>query len=494
MSVRPGSTPAAMELGSPLADVSLLPWCPGADEVVARGYRPRDARVRRALAVADLTAGLTAFIAVLGPALTTWTDLAWSLLPLPGWMLLLRAYGLYEGDIKRFNRGVMRDLPDVVHAALVGSVLFWLYTNVTPLPVADVGELLVFACVAGTGVLALRVAARRVMRRVLGPERVVIVGDSVSIPLLTRKLQGPREFDVDLVGVVSGADSIGRGGPPLLGHAGALDLADVAARYRIDRVILAGTEAIHGTLADLVRRAHRLGLKVDYLPHPLDVVGAGVEVDDIEGVTVFGLYPPVLCRSSRCVKRTVDVLGAIVLLVLTAPLMLLIAVAVKLDSRGPVLFRHERIGRGGRRFTIAKFRTMVDGAEAMAEQLRGLSRDPHWLLLDQDPRITRVGRLLRVSSLDELPQLWSVLKGDMSLVGPRPLVEAEDRQIIGWGRGRLDLTPGLTGLWQVLGRTSIPFEEMVKLDYIYVTNWSVWGDVRLLLRTVLVLFTRRGAN
>jgi lipopolysaccharide/colanic/teichoic acid biosynthesis glycosyltransferase len=219
-----------------------------------------------------------------------------------------------------------------------------------------------------------------------------------------------------------------------------------------------------------------------------------VEVDDIEGVTVFGLYPPVLCRSSRCVKRTVDVLGALALLVLTAPLMLLIAVVVKLDSRGPLLFRHERIGRGGRRFTIAKFRTMVDGAEAMAEQLRGLSRDPHWLLLDRDPRITRAGRFLRVSSLDELPQLWSVLKGDMSLVGPRPLVEEEDRQIIGWGRGRLDLTPGLTGLWQVLGRTSIPFEEMVKLDYIYVTNWSVWGDVQLLLRTVLVLLTRRGAN
>ena len=376
----------------------------------------------------------------------------------------------------------------------MGSVVLWLYTKATPLPAVDAGALLAFGGVAATAILALRVAARRVLRRILGPERVVIVGDSVSIPLLARKLRSHREYDVDLVGVVSSAGSTAIGETPLLGRPGALDLADVAVRHRVDRVILAGTDAIDGTLGDVVRRAHRLGVKVDYLPDPLDVVGAGVEVDDIEGVTVFGLYPPVLCRSSRCLKRTMDVLGALVLLVATAPLMLVVAAAVKLDSRGPVLFRHERIGRGGRRFRIAKFRTMVDGAEAMAHHLRERSRDPHWLLLDRDPRITRVGRVLRLYSLDELPQLWSVLKGDMSLVGPRPLIESEDRQITGWGRGRLDLTPGLTGLWQVLGRTSIPFEEMVKLDYIYVTSWSAWRDVQLLLRTLSVVVGRTGAN
>jgi lipopolysaccharide/colanic/teichoic acid biosynthesis glycosyltransferase len=189
-----------------------------------------------------------------------------------------------------------------------------------------------------------------------------------------------------------------------------------------------------------------------------------------------------------------DIVGALVLLALTAPLMALIAAAVKLDSRGPVLFRQDRIGRGGRRLKITKFRTMTTGAEALTDELRERSRDPHWLLLDTDPRVTRVGRLLRARSLDELPQLWSVLKGDMSLVGPRPLVEHEDRQITGWRRGRLDLTPGLTGLWQVLGRTCIPFEEMVKLDYIYVTNWSAWRDVQLLLRTLGVVLFARGAN
>jgi lipopolysaccharide/colanic/teichoic acid biosynthesis glycosyltransferase len=224
------------------------------------------------------------------------------------------------------------------------------------------------------------------------------------------------------------------------------------------------------------------------------VIGATVELDDIEGVTVFGLYPPVLCRSSRAVKRGMDLVGGFALLVVTAPLMLVIALAVKLDSPGPAIFRQDRVGRGGRHFEMAKFRTMVVGAAELAEDLRVDSNDPHWLLLDRDPRITRVGRLLRRASLDELPQLWSVLRGDMSLVGPRPLIEAEDRQITGWDRGRLDLTPGLTGLWQVLGRTSIPFEEMVRLDHVYVTSWSVWGDVQLLLRTVPVLWTRRGAN
>jgi lipopolysaccharide/colanic/teichoic acid biosynthesis glycosyltransferase len=159
-----------------------------------------------------------------------------------------------------------------------------------------------------------------------------------------------------------------------------------------------------------------------------------------------------------------------------------------------VLFKQERIGRGGRRFRVWKFRTMCADAEAQTEQLKALSKDPHWLHLDADPRITRIGRLLRLASLDELPQLVNVVRGDMSLVGPRPLIESEDRRINGWARSRLQLTPGITGSWQVLGRTNIPFDEMVKLDYLYVMNWSMWNDVRLMLKTLPVVLTRRGAN
>jgi lipopolysaccharide/colanic/teichoic acid biosynthesis glycosyltransferase len=245
---------------------------------------------------------------------------------------------------------------------------------------------------------------------------------------------------------------------------------------------------------ELVRAAQEAGVKVSVLPQPFDAMGPSVEVDNVEGLTVFGMYPPVLARSSRAIKRTMDIAGSFALLVGLAPLTAVIALAIKLDSPGPVLFRQQRIGRGGRPFRVLKFRTMVAGADEMLDGLLADSSDPDWLLLERDPRVTRVGALLRRSSLDELPQAWNVLRGEMSLVGPRPLIESEDCRIHGWGRVRIDLTPGMTGLWQVLGRTSIPFRDMVTLDYLYVTNWSLWGDVKLLLSTVPVLLSRRGAN
>ena len=179
---------------------------------------------------------------------------------------------------------------------------------------------------------------------------------------------------------------------------------------------------------------------------------------------------------------------------LFAPVMLFIAIALKVGG-GPVFFVQERIGRGGdQRFRMLKFRTMVPDADKRGKELWEQSAHPVWLLLEHDPRITRFGRFLRHTSLDELPQLWNVLRGDMSLVGPRPMPPDVDEHISGWGRRRLDLTPGITGLWQVLGRTNIPFEEMVKLDYLYVTNWSLWQDVRLLVHTLPAVFRRRGVN
>ena len=260
------------------------------------------------------------------------------------------------------------------------------------------------------------------------------------------------------------------------------------------RVVFSARDIEEGELERMLRDCRALALKASVLPRLADVLGPAVEVDDVEGVTVLGINPPWLPRSSRMIKRGMDLLFATPLLILVAPLLALLAVAIKLDSRGPVFFAQERVGRAGRHFRLFKLRTMVADAERLRGELIAQSTDAGWLKLDHDPRITRLGRWLRRLSLDELPQLWNVVRGEMSLVGPRPLIPAEDEHVEAWARGRLDLTPGITGYWQVLGRTRIPFEEMVKLDYLYVMNWSLWEDVRLMLRTLPVVIGGRGAN
>jgi exopolysaccharide biosynthesis polyprenyl glycosylphosphotransferase len=273
-----------------------------------------------------------------------------------------------------------------------------------------------------------------------------------------------------------------------------VDLAPVAKAAGVSRVIVAAGDIDEGQLAELLRRCRALSLTVTLIPKLSDLLGPAVEVDEVEGVTLLGVNPPWLPRSSRFIKRAMDIVVAGALLILFAPVLLLTALAIKLDSRGSVFFLQARVGKAGRRFHVWKFRTMVRDAEARRDQLFDQSTDPHWLKIDHDPRITRVGRLIRRLSLDEVPQLWNVLRGEMSMVGPRPLIESEDERVEGWGRRRLDLTPGITGYWQVLGRTRIPFEEMVKLDYLYVTSWSLWGDIRLMLRTLPIVLNGRGAN
>ena len=194
-------------------------------------------------------------------------------------------------------------------------------------------------------------------------------------------------------------------------------------------------------------------------------------------------------------KRTLDVLLSALALVVVLPVLVIAAVAIKLESPGgPAFFAHERVGRHGRRFRLLKLRTMVPDAEARVAELRAVSAHPAWLLLEKDPRVTRVGRLLRQLSVDELPQLVNVLRGEMSLVGPRPLPEYEHRHVPAWGYRRLEFPPGITGLWQVLGRTAIPFDEMIHLDYLYVANWTLRADFLILLRTVAAVLSRRGAN
>jgi lipopolysaccharide/colanic/teichoic acid biosynthesis glycosyltransferase len=199
-------------------------------------------------------------------------------------------------------------------------------------------------------------------------------------------------------------------------------------------------------------------------------------------------------KTALALKRMIDVVVAGVALPLLLPLLLLIAVAIRMDSGGPALLRQQRVGRGARPFGMWKFRTMVADAEQRHAALCALSHDPDWLLLDCDPRVTRVGRLLRRASLDEVPQLVNVLRGQMSLVGPRPLIPVEHERLPSWARARDDMPPGMTGLWQVSGRTTIGFEDMLRLDCRYVATWSLTRDVAALLRTIPAVLSGRGAN
>jgi lipopolysaccharide/colanic/teichoic acid biosynthesis glycosyltransferase len=215
-----------------------------------------------------------------------------------------------------------------------------------------------------------------------------------------------------------------------------------------------------------------------------EVVGSAVEFDDVDGMTMLGVRSFGLSRSSRLIKRAFDVVVASIGLVVISPILGAIALAISLDSKGPILFGQVRVGRDGKHFRMFKYRSMVADAEMQKDSLRALNEAGDGLFkLTHDPRVTRVGRFLRGTSLDELPQLFNVLRGEMSLVGPRPLVVDEDAQVLGLDRSRLHLTPGMTGPWQVLG-SRVPMQEMVGIDYLYVANWSLWLDIKILLRTV----------
>jgi exopolysaccharide biosynthesis polyprenyl glycosylphosphotransferase len=465
---------------------------------VAPRYGRRDWFLRRLLALSDVGALAGAMVLAMTLLGSTggysWTRLSlFGLATLPAWVVLFKMYGLYERDAKRLSHSTLDDLPSLFHALLLGCLLMWCYflaigklTSTTMLAFGGLALLLV---------LAARALARACFLRLIAPERVVLIGTGQAAGALIEKMRAKKSLRLLPIGMVSCDEG---GGAALdlrrLGRLEEVDLPSLLARHRVGRVVVADAEFERERLLGVLHDCKSASVKVSLLPLTFSMLGPSVEVDDVQGVTVLGINPPVLSSSSRLMKRTLDLLGAGLLGALAVPLLGVLAIAIKLDSPGPVFFRQERIGRGGRRFRLLKLRTMVIDAESRRAELLAQSKDPGWLHLDHDPRITRLGRALRLASLDELPQLWNVLKGDMSLVGPRPLVAEEDRMVGDWARGRLDLTPGITGLWQVLGRTSIPFEEMVKLDYLYVTNWSLWGDMRLILRTLPVVLGRSGAN
>jgi exopolysaccharide biosynthesis polyprenyl glycosylphosphotransferase len=333
-----------------------------------------------------------------------------------------------------------------------------------------------------------RATARRAVLEVTPPERCLVIGHHEDCEDVRRAFESRHSINSIVVGRVPLVDD--DDGRLAIGTFG--ELADLMLSQRVDRVIIAAPSSHDERLLDKIRLVKSFGVKVSVLPRLFEVVGSSVEVDDLGGLTLLGLRRYELTKSSKYMKRCLDIFVSFAALVVFAPLIALIALAIKVTSPGPVLFRQKRIGRHGVAFEMLKFRSMYEGSDELREQLAELNEADGLFKIEDDPRVTSIGRIIRRTSLDELPQLFNVLRGEMSLVGPRPLVVDEDARVRGWLRRRLDVIPGMTGIWQVLGSSRIPLHEMVKIDYLYRANWSLWLDIKILLRTIPHVIARRG--
>jgi exopolysaccharide biosynthesis polyprenyl glycosylphosphotransferase len=442
----------------------------------------REGLYRRVLALADALAAGIALVAVV----VVWAGArpgAWILVAM-GLMVLVNKVGrLYERDELVMRKSTLDEAPALLQITGLFALIAWLGhhrvlggIDLRPQHVLDLWIASFLAILAGRSI------ARALIGRFTAPERCLVIGDRESIATVRRKLD---ESSVN-ARVVAGLPLDGRN------RIEPEEFRQVAELEGVHRAIIAPGEVDTADTLDLIRTAKGAGVRVSVLPRLCEVVGSSVEFDDIEGLTMLGVRRFGLTRSSMLLKRSFDLIGASVMLLAVAPLMAIIALAVRLDSHGPVLFRQTRVGRDGHRFGIFKFRSMVVGADKQKSRLRHLNEADGLFKIAEDPRVTRVGRMLRRTSLDELPQLLNVWRGEMSLVGPRPLVVDEDAKVEGHDRARLHLTPGMTGHWQILGSARVPLHEMVGIDYLYVANWSLWTDVKILLRTVPYVLSRRG--
>ncbi len=450
----------------------------------------RDAVYRSTLALADAVAAVVALLltrAIVGPSHPSLE----ALVAVPLIVLMSKVLGIYDRQDLLVRKSTLEEAPALFEVATMYALVVWLLNGFIITISSDRRELLVDWALLFLLLLALHLAARWLSRLVTSPERCLAIGAGPACERVGAKLSGRPSLHATVVAYIP-IERLGNGNGAVGALADDLDLRAITAADRIDRIIVAPELSDADAVLNLIRTASAIGVKVSVVPRMLEVIGSSVEFDDVEGLPLLCMRSASLSRSSQLVKRSLDIALAAFGVVVLSPLFALIAVAIKLDSRGPVLFRQLRVGRAGRPFEMLKFRTMDLGAHERREELRHLNEADGLFKIARDPRITRVGSLLRRLSLDELPQLWNVVRGDMSVVGPRPLVIEEDHLIQGWHRRRLQLTPGMTGHWQILGSARIPLHEMVKIDYLYVTNWSLWNDIKILIRTVPFVIARKG--
>lgn len=443
------------------------------DERARKSGLRRAALHHRLLAVADVLA-VTITVALVFDV--NQHRVALMALAMPLVIVPFKVAGLYDRDELRLVRSTLDEVPVLVQLtalfALAVVIAKWLIVKGT-LGAEQIAGLWLGAFAA---IVVCRTFARSLARWLAPVERCLVIGEHDRAKRIRERVASSHaratvvaslRLDPEDVDSPEASEAIRR----------------LVRELAVERIVVAPSSNDDTSIVGLIRFAKAVGVRVSVLPRMFEVVGSAVEFDDVDGMTMLGIRCFGLSQSSRLLKRAFDLGVASVGLLVAAPLMATISLAIWLDSRGSVFFRQVRVGRDGGHFLIFKFRTMVADAEKQKDRLRADNEAGDGLFkIADDPRVTRVGRFLRRTSLDELPQLLNVVRGEMSLVGPRPLVIDEDAQVLGFDRSRLYLTPGMTGPWQVLGQR-VPMQEMVGIDYLYVANWSLWFDVKILLRT-----------
>jgi exopolysaccharide biosynthesis polyprenyl glycosylphosphotransferase len=461
------------------------------------GARRRGSLLRRALATGDwLTLVATLCVVTAASSKTDVGTLFWAAMFSPVWILVLKLHGLYDNDHRRIRHSTLDEISGLISAAALGTLALdglLALSPVGPLPATS-------AIAVGVGALLGSFASRAVLRffwhLLTGAAVGIVVGPAAAVGVVARRVATHPETRLHLVGYLSPRSQEGDGGTPTgLPRLGSVaDIAKVAAEREVERVIVTEQEMSEPAAERLIEECKAAGLALTFLPQHFGLLGPGIELNRLAELPVLDFRFSDPSRSTMALKRTVDLAIGGVLLTLISPLLLSCALLILLDSGRPVLFRQRRVGKDGVPFTVLKFRTMVPGAEEQLRELVDLEKldEPAFKIAD-DPRVTRAGRRLRRFSLDELPQLVNVVRGEMSLVGPRPEEEAvvalyDERQRI-----RLAVKPGMTGPMQVYGRADLTFEERLAMERDYLDNISVAGDLAILLRTPAAIVRGDGA-
>ncbi|MGH9080529.1 MAG: sugar transferase [Acidimicrobiales bacterium] len=470
---------------------------PGLDEHVGAVARVRRHALRRLL-FADVV-GL-AFAALLGPlalsaAVGDSTDAEvyrFDVVMIPVFVAVFALYGLYRGVTRRISTSVFSDLRNILHALIIGGFLYTIVaylvgrnSHYDSASVAQIASMGVLAMI--TVPLARVIAFGVIGRNSVGAVPVIVVGTGKLAQTVATHLRA--HSSVQFVGFV---DDNPLGRSDVLGELD--DLPALCREFQVARVVVCFSKTHPERTTEMLKGlAGRVGVSI--VPRYYELITARSHVEDLSGLPMLDIAPASLSAGARFLKRTFDIVVSSLVLLAASPFIAAIAVMIKATTPGPVFFRQVRTGRNEKAFSMMKFRTMYRDAESRRHELEHLNEmDGPLFKVQDDPRVTRVGRSLRRTSLDEIPQLINVWKGDMSLVGPRPFVVSEAMEIEGWARKRFETRPGMTGLWQVSGRNELSHLELCRLDYLYVASWSFWWDMQILWQTPMTVFGGRGAS